>query len=80
MPDTLTPQQIDAIRARDAADVLGKCQDDRRDLLAHIDTLAEAVRALDAYDGRHTQDGDALIPQSAVLAILGETEHARARE
>jgi hypothetical protein len=72
MTDTLSREELDEIRGRDARaadDPHTWTVADRRALLAHIDALTAAVRALP-----HIQDemfdGKAMIDRAAVLAIL----------
>ena len=72
MPDTLTPQELAAIRERDAfhrdhPKTGGQASDDRHDLLAHIDALTAAVEHMPT--ARIISQWD-LVSRKAVLAIL----------
>ena len=77
MPDTLSNDELRAIRDLDATrdltdDGYYNCSEDRRALLAHIDALTAAVRALPRDRGDEKWD---TVSRQAVLAILnGEPE------
>ena len=77
MPDTLTPDELRAIRERGAKGNLGTItKRDRRALLAHIDALTAAVRpytkhgAECGYASELLFEGECFCGLRAVLAIL----------
>ena len=78
MPDTLTPEELAAIREREAGHLGAytpiQAQADRRALLAHIDTLTAAGRRyFFALDAPVPYPGDDFYETGPTLQ---ETEHA----